>query len=498
MSRANPLIQNAPPSNVGVSPTEFLYNAFSESGPQIVGSGRPVALAEQAMDHFEDQLCRAAHYGDLCLIDIDEVDYDGKKTGKKLKEANIDLDEFFELARRDPYMEPVMYYMDQERVQPEQRKTSQLMSLREHTLDAFDNSMFARFLEVIPRLGSWQLCTGPDVNPILGLVKPIGVGCGQARLASDPALPRIRLDPFAPDEETPFYGIEPPIELLLPERHKLKLAFAYKRELCQQFRAEVERVMRQGGQILSEGAAYHIVQMIFHLYADGEDPWQFNMDGIDWEPYYDLTVTGVPWNNMLCNNNLDLREICNWALFEIIEDLREEVTDPRDGRPMECCDTLSIIATDRYSAARLRAMLQAPIHFDITTGNACSETMRMNGGLAREGWDSNVLYNRWIRDIVDERLAILYPLWTADQRKEAMRRTFAAGCFQQAFGWQIEWERETCIRSGDNCTTWENFNQEILWSIKFLEKVGGAYLNPWASWLYQGLPDGELCPGEEE
>lgn len=490
MSVASPLIQSHEPGLTETTPTGVLYESWRKSGVEPFVKGASRSYCDSSMDRWEQSLCEASHYGTLSFMDKGKQD-DGTFSHK----ANVSLDEFYDRMQHDPAMEVVNHFFSKIRKHKDPYNDRRLM---EHTMDAIDNSMLSRFLETVPRLGSWELCSGPDVNPILSLVQPISVGCGQTRLATDPALPRIDLDCFAPDEETPFYGLEPPMELLLPERCKLKLAFAYKRDLCVDFRGAVERQMRRGSQILSEAAARHIIQMMFNLYPPGEDPWEFNMDGIVWSPWYWVGRADSPYENMIFNATVDLDDMCNWAPFEVIEDLADEVFCPLDGRPMENCGTKTIVALDKRSARRLSLLLGTPMEFALTTGRGCSERIAFNrpAGSETEGWDPNVITNRWITDIAKERLAALNPTWTDAQLAEAMRRTFYAGCPRETFAWQIEWEREQCIRSasGAGCQTWEGFNQEIIWAVKFMEKVGGAYLNPWASWLYMGAPDGTPAP----
>ena len=61
-----------------------------------------------------------------------------------------------------------------------------------------------------------------------------------------------------------------------------------------------------------------------------------------------------------------------------------------------------------------------------------------------------------------------------------------------AIGWAQEWARETLERVGPD--TWEYFNQEIVFAIKFMEKSGPYWKDPRHLKIYKPMPSDAMKP----
>jgi hypothetical protein len=365
----------------------------------------------------------------------------------------------------------------------------------EQTVSAIDDTGFGRYLGAVLRMGTLEMCSGPSMDDILGLVGEVQVDCTQRTMVSDPAMGDYQdiIGENARDEETPMLGMEGPTEVALPNRTKVKYAWALKREtMCGDLNQTLRRVIDQ--QALKPLRHYwgrHIIKALFDLYAAPEDnPWVYERDGYRYKPYYQVQpAASVPYENLIYNQTDFVAG--NFTQFVALENLFEEARDPRTNEPIECCAVKRLVTTSREQRRILREAL-GMVEVQVATANPGNETMKLQRQ-AREGWDADGLYNIWIRDFMDQQLADIHTGWTKAQRREAMERTFVAGCTQQAIVKQVEWSVEVRDYNIDML----DFSEEIIWAQKVIEKAGLAWVHPEAVALMKGLPDGESVPSPD-
>lgn len=373
--------------------------------------------------------------------------------------------------------------------------TTDTKKISEAITDAVMNSQFARYMDTAIRLGTLEMCGSPDVAPILALLGRVNVGSGQTTLATDPVLTDISemIGDMAENEQTPFFGIGDPLEVTLPKRTKVKYAYAIGRsDLGFGVDEAVRRVMANGASMLDEYWAPHILRLLFDNFATpGDNPYPFVMDGAKYRSYYAPRAVDFEtyWENLIYNNDQDFVP-GDRSIFLAIEKLFDNLSDPRTGRPMDCCDTKSIIGTGRHQNEVIREALGAVTVSSAVggLGNAVVEFPR--GG--RDGWNPNTTYSLWVNRILKDQIAKLHPSWTRAQVEQSLERTILTGCPDRAFIMQVEWERETLEREAPN--TWEYFDREIIWARKYIEKAGLATVMPWAVTLVKGLPQGVAAP----
>lgn len=367
--------------------------------------------------------------------------------------------------------------------------------LQEATLDALDQSQYSRYMNTVVRLGTYEMAQEASVAPILSLLGRVQVSCDQRTLASNPALMQLgdMLGESASGEQTPFFGLDDPAEIALPKRKLIKLAYAINRDaVCNGLDVALRAEMSRMAIHLDEYWAPHITQVLFDKFVNASDnEWAFQLDGVKWRTYYQPQATdgAVPYENMLFNKT-DLRRT-DFGLFIAIESLLDRMEDFRTGRPVNTVENVSIVGTGRQQAQYIREALGA-VNVSHATGGPGNEVVEvMRGG--RDGWNGSAFTNLWIRKYLDEFMKVTDASWTAAERQEAIDRSLVAGDVSDAMLIQVEWERDTLPMP----TEWANFNQEIIWGQKVMEKTGLAITQPQKVVCVKGLPDSEAVPAPD-
>ena len=210
--------------------------------------------------------------------------------------------------------------------------------LLEHKMDGMDGSGFEKLLGTTVRVGMLETCDhAPKI--LCECFDTINVGCGLTYDTDLPKIPDIA-DESCVDEETQFYGLEPPNCVTIPERSKRKFAFAMKREmLCFDVNNALRGIMRQGAEALDLRKEKLLADMIIRGYpigTDGQpiDPIRYLYNGKRYRPYQHIG-SGGPFENY-CEGTLDTLPhptACNTEIFQHIEDLECNMVDPQTCEP---------------------------------------------------------------------------------------------------------------------------------------------------------------------
>lgn len=440
---------------------------------------------ELAWDLYEGRLLEMHRLGEVEFTGEDSVDLDaiGKAIVSRRSNASERLRDAMRKVNNSPHRGRKSFYG---------RGNAALL---EHVVHAFDGSGMRRFMDACVRLGSWELCDSvAGYDEINSCVPTRQVGCDQEKLASDPALPDIDLCERAPDEEVEWFGLHSPLEMRLPRRKTVQLAFGYKEDVCIQFRAALERYMNQGATILAKAKAKMIMRLIFDLYKPGQNPWPFELNCHGFDTYYPVVPAeeeyGAWWMNLVYNK-MDLTG-CNMGPFRFVEDRFCEILDPRTGEPMSCCDDKKIIAPGKRTSERFTALLNGySVEHCGGEGDCPGEKVTRNVG-PRSGWDRSVKFNDWMWHCFRKLLCNLHPEKTSEQIRQKIERTFYAGCPDRQFAVLSERGAREQTHHGPN--TWIAWNQGVIFATKYDEKCGGATINPWAGQLFTGMCDDEVPP----
>lgn len=350
--------------------------------------------------------------------------------------------------------------------------------LAENVSDGIGISQYQRYLDTVTRMGTLEFCQEISVAPVLGLIGRVNVDCSQRTLAGKPHLVDIRreLGPMAETETTPFFGLGDPPELDLPDRYKMKFAYAMTREaVCQGIDSFLREVMAQGAVQFDWYWAPEIIQAMFDLYATPQDnPWPFTLNKTQWRSFYQLQADAdknkVPYENLLYNN-LDI-SAARRGLFIAAEILFDEQTDFTTGRPVSCGDSWNIIATGRQQLTAIQEALGV-MTVSQASGGPGNEVIEF-GRTGRDGWQTRAFNNIWIKRYLNEFYSLLQPGYNRAQRTQVIDRSMVLGNPNRAMGMQVEWDVEEI----DMPTGWTDFNQEIIYGKKWLQKAGLYWANP--------------------
>jgi len=371
--------------------------------------------------------------------------------------------------------------------------------LREDIVDALSMSQFEYFCDQCIRIGTYDECSGPNVDTILNMIGRMNVDCCTRDQWSNPTTITTEfpgLACYAEDETTPIMGLEDPFKVCFPDRCKIKFFYALKREICGDVRSALISAINTAGDELDRNMAMQIVPLLFHAYKPGESPWNHCRDDIRYETYYPEDPVGAnPWENRICRNT-DF-DGCSRKEFWALRKLMNRMKDFKTGKLIKCCDTMEIISADEFQADLIGDMLGAVIQTSegVVVPPGCQTRTQFNRG-AVPGFNREVKFNEYITEFLELAYMNLFgpgtpENWNEAQVRQAVSRSFVVGCPRAAFRVLVEWERETVERVAPN--TLEYFENEIVWAKKWLEKWGLYVYNPQAVGLILGLPDGRDC-----
>jgi len=367
--------------------------------------------------------------------------------------------------------------------------------LREHTVIGHGISQYGRYVDDLLRLGTWELCASRSVAAILGLVGRIRVDCGQNTLSSDlvPVDVWRELHPMAENEPTRFFGVGNPIDTTILPRHKIKFAYALKREAkCRNLDVFLREVMMKGGEQIDKYWAPIIIQEVLGLH-DPSNPnareWPFIINGQKFQTEYQEPAAAnanlFPFWNMIYNQS-DIAPGDD-ALFKLIEMALRDQRHMTTNEPMDCLNgPLDLLATGGCQVEDIQAGLGLVLLSTALGGanNAVAQRTRT----ARTRWNTeNIFDDPWVEIYAREIMARVAPWsgWTEEEREQSLNRTFVAGRLNQAIVMTMEWDQEEF----DMPTAWTNFDREDDWGRKFMQKSGIAHPNPQARFLSRGWPD---------
>lgn len=348
--------------------------------------------------------------------------------------------------------------------------------IQEHLMDVMTSTQFANLLTTIIRFGVVERCELAPMELLSLVATNLRLSTGTTKVPKFRTTADVVDDCEAELKETQFYSIPSPNLITLPKACKKKFAMGYTREMLGvdpngALRAEIDR----HGEAMDLHIEKLLVDVMFGLYdtgTAGANPFPYIEDDIEWHTYQTVGGGG-PWENDITSNALD----GTYLPFETLERIMEGQRDPYSGEPVVCGGMSKVLVTNM--AARqlvFDALGTHTITRDFAFGtNGRVETVRPAGR-----WDlqpTDVYMSRYIHD----RLTAWYQTTAGGglnlaNATAAARNTWLYGDFSRAFALGTEWDRERITRGGTE--TYEYFTQEIIFSVKWMEKTTPAVLDP--------------------
>lgn len=362
-------------------------------------------------------------------------------------------------------------------------------TLIEHGMDAMTSTMFPELFGVTTTVGMLELCNPAPYN-LSGYCGTATAGCNQTDFVGMYDIGQVVDDSEQELEETQFYAVGGSVKISQLKRSKKKFAHAMTREmLCADGIELIRQMMRNGSMRLMKHRNRKLAQALFGLYPYGQNPFPFIKDDIPYRSHYTGQNSGFPWVNAMIGNRLD----GSFRPFYFIEEMLDEQKDPYTNQPVNCTYQ-DILVMDAMAADKARMGLGmvklewnlpgAPTNAALrdASGTALSDPSAMfNSSSARLTQDrtsglnfSRILTDRYLREAVRTWYMDVLKL-SAAHASDAAHNTYAVGDFS-SLKWVTEWPEETLERQGPD--TWEYFNQEVLYSVKFMEKADPMWTNP--------------------
>lgn len=361
-------------------------------------------------------------------------------------------------------------------------------------MDAIKSGQFDKLLSTVINVGALETRDHADFG-LIDCVRQIDVDCNRATITDLPKIPDLA-DESKEEELTQYYGLDTPDCVDIPEPGKRKFAFAITREfVCRDPNGQLQNVLRQGEEALMMRKEKLIADYLINGYPIGSNgrpivrvpflyngqrisPYQWIGGGGPFENYVEGTLSGE--NALPCISRCDLDVFC------VIEELEECRLDPNTCEPLQCEGDLQIAVAMRKTAMFAQQLLgNASIERENTGDAKCPEKFTFTRG-NREGWDQNIKTSKYMR----ERLIKWYQQncgLSREMAKKYAAKFWVAGRFQQALAWATEWDTEVLERQGRD--TVEYWDQEIIWSIKYLTKSGLAVMRPDQLYHFKAVPD---------
>ena len=289
-------------------------------------------------------------------------------------------------------------------------------------------------------------------------------------------------------EETQFYGFNPPVKISTTRRGKKKFAHAITREMLAYDGVElVRQMMRNGAKRMTHHRNGKLARALFGLWPYGANPYPYIKDDIPYQVAY-TGQNASPYVNAIYGNKLD----GTFRPFYMLEDMMDRQVNPYTGQPMNCSYP-DIIVMDGAAADLARMGLGlVKIAYDLPSGPAnflvnnvsqdptdrvfpASAGTRVETDRQSSLQFGRVFSDRYLRQIMTQWYQDVVKLSAADA-KEATHQTYAAVDLGRVIRWAQEWPQETLERTGTD--TWEYFNQEIVYAIKYMEKADPVIVDP--------------------
>lgn len=369
--------------------------------------------------------------------------------------------------------------------------------LIEHGMNAMTSTMFPELFGTAVTIGMLELTNRAPFN-LSGYCGQERANCQQKDFYGFVDLQDIVDDSEAELEETQFYEFAGPTKLSQTKRSKKKFAHAMTREmLCVDGVELIRQMMRNGSEKLQRHRNKRLGQVLFGMYPYGVNPFPFIKDDTPWRSHYTGQNSGSPWINAMIGNKLD----GSFRPFYFIEAMLDDQLDPYTNNPISY-NYPDILVMDGMAADKARMGLGmvrvewglpgAPSGLAIrSSGNPSFDmadpTSNSKSGPYQSGQTprltqdrnsginfSRILTDRYLRQTMRQWYQDVLKLSAADAT-EATHQTYAVGDLT-SLRWMVEWPEETLERQGPS--TWEYFNQEVLYSIKFMEKADPMWINP--------------------
>lgn len=340
--------------------------------------------------------------------------------------------------------------------------------IQEAVLDVMVSSQFDKLLGRIVQLGTLeQLQTAPQ--PLWNLVdKSIRITAGTStKLFGLHSIGDVVDDPVAELEEVRFYGVAGRT-VTIPKAMKKNYAFGITREM---FDLDADRLVQSAilnaANILIEHAEKLLIDTIFDFFPTTRRPFKYIEDDTAYATY--ISTAGSLWLNKILSFVVD----GTFTPLAQIEALRESARDPYTGNPIALMGN-DIVVTNAGMKRKIEDALGIQ-RYARDTGAGGNERVEFERS-GQSSWSSPVI-DYWIRD-----RAIAYFKSAAGGSLNDANSAIAAdgivvwGDIAAAFGWATQWDTEQVVRSGPN--TWEYFNQDILLSVKYLQKATPVIKDP--------------------
>jgi hypothetical protein len=350
--------------------------------------------------------------------------------------------------------------------------------VQEHLMDVMTSTQFANLLTTVIRFGMIERCELAPMELLSMVNRNVRLTTGKTQMTKFRTTADVVDDCEAELQETQFYSIPSPNLITLPNACKKKFAMGYTREMLGvdpngALRAEIDR----HGESMDLHIEKLLVDVMFGLYdtaTAGANPFPYIEDDIMWHTYQ-AVGGGGPWENDITGNELD----GTYLPFEELERVIERQRDPYSGEPVVCNSDPRVVVTNK--AAMQLVMDALGIHrierdFSGFSGTNARVTIDRPGGRYDVG-DGDIMMSRYIWD----RLVTWYKTTAGGglnqaNAEAAARDTWLYGDMRRAFAFGTEWDRERITRGGTE--TYEYFTQEIVFSVKWMEKSTPAVMDP--------------------
>ena len=371
---------------------------------------------------------------------------------------------------------------------------SESMTQMEEAVTAMASTMFPQIFANMVTVGMLQTCPQADYN-LPNVFGTTTAGCGTMDFYGFRDVYDI-VDDCEPElAELKFYGLCPPLKISQTRRCKKRFAHALSREmLCVNGIELIQQMINNGSVKLRRHRTYVLAEAFAQLYPYGENRFPFVQDDMPWKIFYS-GGNGAPWINATVGNKLD----GTWRPFDLLERFIDEAVDPYTGEPVTCTyPDLMVMDGNAYNKA-VMGQRSFEVEFPLPEGGAAlpwggvyqdpTDEIYGNGTTLRQTKVTglpfgNIYTDRYLRQSMKRWYEEVLFLSAADAAAAA-HQTWFAGNFRNSLVWATEWPEERLVRQGPN--TWEYFNQEIIYMVKYLEKADPMWVAPWG--VIANFPD---------
>lgn len=336
--------------------------------------------------------------------------------------------------------------------------------VQEQALDVMASSAFSGLVNTIIRQGTLDMLEKAPLTVASLVDRSIRLDQNTNKLFGLHDMGDL-VQPAEELEETPIFGLAGRT-VTAPKAQKEKFALGLTRELLAlDTNGLIRAKMREGAEAMALHAEKLIIDMLFALFASGANPWPYIEDDTEYNPYY-TSGAGGPWINKISSNGLD----GTFAPFQAVLTMKEQWVDDYTGEPVRA-NLPNVVVCSAQAERDAREGL-GPYIIERSVGGDTVITNRPGFG----GVQSITL-----SDYARHRLHEFYQTsaggsMSTSDALAAASNTWIWGDLQRGCGWGTEWELETLERTAPD--TWEYFNQEIVFLVKYMWKVTPLWKNP--------------------